>query len=77
MDLILIRFILYKSFDFSRYQNRPESNDAPCRIIPDRPCPPSKYRTPSGACNNIRHPVWGARGAPFLKLLPPVYADGK
>lgn len=56
---------------------RPGSNDAPCRIKPDRPCPPSKYRTPSGACNNVRHPVWGARGAPFLKLLPSAYSDGK
>ncbi|XP_043527129.1 uncharacterized protein LOC122537740 [Frieseomelitta varia] len=54
----------------------PGSNDAPCRIKPDRPCPPSKYRTPSGACNNVRHPVWGARGAPFLKLLPSAYSDG-
>ncbi|KOX68884.1 Peroxidasin [Melipona quadrifasciata] len=54
---------------------KPGSNDAPCRIKPDRPCPPSKYRTPSGACNNVRHPVWGARGAPFLKLLPSAYSD--
>ncbi|XP_017887733.1 uncharacterized protein LOC108629510 [Ceratina calcarata] len=60
----------------AKYQNRPESNDPPCRIKPDRPCPPSKYRTPSGACNNVRHPVWGSRGAPFLKLLPPAYSDG-
>ncbi|XP_031831512.1 uncharacterized protein LOC116426555 [Nomia melanderi] len=60
----------------SKFQDRPESGDAPCRIKPDRPCPPSKYRTPSGACNNVRHPVWGTRGAPFLKALPPAYADG-
>ncbi|XP_078034406.1 uncharacterized protein LOC144468658 [Augochlora pura] len=60
----------------SRFQDKPESGDAPCRIKPDRPCPPSKYRTPSGACNNVRHPVWGARGAPFLKALPPAYSDG-
>ena len=34
------------------------------------------YRTPSGACNNVRHPAWGARGSPYLKFLPPAYADG-
>nr|XP_012145980.1 PREDICTED: uncharacterized protein LOC100880086 isoform X3 [Megachile rotundata] len=60
----------------ARYQNRPDSSDAPCRIKQERPCPPSKYRTPSGTCNNVRHPIWGARGAPFLKLLPPAYSDG-
>ncbi|PBC26298.1 Peroxidasin [Apis cerana cerana] len=56
----------------ARYQN---TKDAPCRIKGDRPCPPSKYRTPSGTCNNVRHPVWGARSAPFLKMLPPAYSD--
>ncbi|CAK9833301.1 pxdn [Anthophora retusa] len=60
----------------ARFQNEPASNDAPCRIKADKPCPPSKYRTLSGTCNNVRHPVWGTRGAPFLKLLPPAYSDG-
>ncbi|XP_060522685.1 uncharacterized protein LOC132699805 [Cylas formicarius] len=41
------------------------------------PCPPSKFRRPSGECNNVRHPSWGTRGAPFLRMLPPSYADGK
>ncbi|XP_043261638.1 uncharacterized protein LOC122402694 [Colletes gigas] len=60
----------------ARFQERTEAKDAPCRVKPQRPCPPSKYRTPSGTCNNVRHPVWGSRGVPFLKLLPPAYADG-
>lgn len=41
------------------------------------PCPPNKFRTPSGECNNVRHPTWGTRGSPFLRLLDPEYADGK
>ncbi|KAF7389163.1 hypothetical protein HZH66_010300 [Vespula vulgaris] len=57
-------------------QNRMESNGAPCTARSGRPCPPSKYRTPSGTCNNVRHHDWGARGSPFLKLLPPAYSDG-
>ncbi|KAG7189448.1 hypothetical protein KM043_017148 [Ampulex compressa] len=57
-------------------QAKPESEDGPCRVRTERPCPPSKYRTPSGTCNNVRHPAWGARGSPFLKLLPPAYSDG-
>lgn len=61
-------------FSINRYQS---TKDAPCRIKGDRPCPPSKYRTPSGTCNNVRHPVWGARSAPFLKMLPPAYSDGE
>ncbi|KAK2581110.1 hypothetical protein KPH14_007930 [Odynerus spinipes] len=57
-------------------QNRMESNGAPCTARSGRPCPPSKYRTPSGTCNNVRHHDWGARGSPFFKLLPPAYSDG-
>ncbi|XP_047507220.1 heme peroxidase 2 [Pieris napi] len=40
------------------------------------PCPPSKYRSASGECNNVRHRPWGRRGDVFLRLLPPKYADG-
>ncbi|KAL1488619.1 hypothetical protein ABEB36_014422 [Hypothenemus hampei] len=40
-------------------------------------CPPSKFRAPNGECNNVRHPSWGTRGAPFLRLVDPDYADGK
>ncbi|CAG9786114.1 unnamed protein product [Diatraea saccharalis] len=39
------------------------------------PCPPSKYRSPSGECNNVRHRPWGRRGDVFLRLMPPSYAD--
>ncbi|XP_013100427.2 uncharacterized protein LOC106082459 [Stomoxys calcitrans] len=39
-------------------------------------CPPSKYRLPSGECNNVSHRKWGARGDIFLRLLAPDYADG-
>jgi len=48
-----------------------------CNFEEEPPCPPSKYRTATGECNNIRHPRWGNRGAPFLRLLPPSYSDGK
>lgn len=57
-------------------QGRLGSDGAPCRVRLESPCPPSKFRTPSGACNNVRHPAWGARGSPFLKLLAPAYSDG-
>ncbi|KAJ0177269.1 hypothetical protein K1T71_007278 [Dendrolimus kikuchii] len=40
------------------------------------PCPPSKYRSPSGECNNVRHRPWGRRGDIFLRMMPPNYADG-
>ncbi|XP_037820579.1 uncharacterized protein LOC119609748 [Lucilia sericata] len=39
-------------------------------------CPPSKYRLPTGECNNVSHRKWGARGDVFLRLLAPDYADG-
>ncbi|XP_058790188.1 uncharacterized protein LOC131663675 [Phymastichus coffea] len=53
-----------------------QQQQEPCRVRQERPCPPSKYRTPSGACNNVRHPAWGARGSPYLRLVKPAYVDG-
>ncbi|XP_049868961.1 heme peroxidase 2 isoform X2 [Pectinophora gossypiella] len=44
--------------------------------VASTPCPPSKYRSASGECNNVRHRPWGRRGDIFLRLLPPQYADG-
>ncbi|OWR55548.1 putative oxidase/peroxidase [Danaus plexippus plexippus] len=44
--------------------------------ISNTPCPPSKYRSASGECNNVRHRPWGRRGDVFLRLLQPHYADG-
>ncbi|ERL88558.1 hypothetical protein D910_05943 [Dendroctonus ponderosae] len=41
------------------------------------PCPPSKFRSTNGECNNVRHPSWGTRGAPFLRLVDAEYADRK
>ncbi|KAL5279193.1 DBLOX family protein [Megaselia abdita] len=38
-------------------------------------CPPSKFRSSTGECNNISHRKWGARGDVFLRLLKPNYAD--
>ncbi|XP_029172750.1 uncharacterized protein LOC114941788 [Nylanderia fulva] len=63
-------------FTYRSRANRIQAVNTACRIRSERPCPPSKYRTPSGACNNVRHPAWGARGSPFLKLLPSAYSDG-
>ncbi|XP_048519800.1 uncharacterized protein LOC109542192 [Dendroctonus ponderosae] len=48
-----------------------------CSLGDEIACPPSKYRMATGECNNVRHSRWGNRGTPFLRLLPPTYADGK
>ncbi|XP_065073904.1 uncharacterized protein LOC135697958 isoform X1 [Ochlerotatus camptorhynchus] len=47
-----------------------------CKTTVALPCPPSKFRSASGECNNFNHRYWGARGDPFLRLLDPDYADG-
>lgn len=39
-------------------------------------CPPSKFRSPTGECNNINHRDWGSRGDILLRLLAPKYANG-
>ncbi|CAD7078943.1 unnamed protein product [Hermetia illucens] len=39
-------------------------------------CPPSKFRSATGECNNILHRSWGSRGDVFLRLLEANYANG-
>ena len=34
------------------------------------------YRTPTGVCNNIKNPLYGAARTPFRRLVPPQYEDG-
>lgn len=60
-----------------RQAAQPNNRQQPCKPLEAVPCPPNKYRRPSGECNNVRHARWGNRGAAFLRLLPPAYADGK
>lgn len=41
------------------------------------PCPPSKYRSQDGSCNNLNHPyTWGVSHTPFRRVLPADYGDG-
>ncbi|XP_071536365.1 uncharacterized protein [Panulirus ornatus] len=44
--------------------------------LPPSSCPPSRYRTLDGTCNNPDQPRWGAANTPYLRLLPAWYADG-
>ncbi|XP_036328588.1 uncharacterized protein LOC118740935 isoform X2 [Rhagoletis pomonella] len=48
----------------------------PCNQTDTEICPPSKYRQPTGECNNVSHRKWGARGDVLLRLITPDYADG-
>lgn len=41
------------------------------------PCPPSKFRAPTGECNNVLNRSWAARGDIFLRLLQANYADDR
>ena len=51
---------------------------APCPTpLPPSSCPPSRYRTLDGTCNNPDQPRWGAANTPYLRLLPAWYADGE
>lgn len=53
-------------------------NQEECDLVEEQtPCPPSKFRAPTGECNNFNHRSWGARGDIFMRLLKPEYADGK
>ncbi|XP_026330359.1 peroxidase-like [Hyposmocoma kahamanoa] len=39
-------------------------------------CGKDKYRSIDGTCNNLQHPNWGRRDAPFTRIATPRYADG-
>ncbi|XP_071454888.1 uncharacterized protein [Hetaerina americana] len=39
-------------------------------------CPPLRYRTMDGTCNNLVHPDWGVAMRPLRRVLPPDYSDG-
>lgn len=53
-------------------------NAFPCEHMEKQsPCPPSKFRAPTGECNNVINRSWGARGDIFLRLLPANYADDR
>lgn len=49
-------------------------NPACTKDSPDA-CPPSRYRSIDGTCNNLNH-TWGVAMKPFRRMLPPDYADG-
>ena len=40
-------------------------------------CKVERYRRIDGQCNNPDNPLWGATSAPFRRVLPADYADGK
>ena len=50
-------------------------NECPDHVKPV-PCTMERYRTYTGHCNNMKHPNWGAAYTPFVRYLPPVYANG-
>jgi len=37
----------------------------------------ARYRSISGACNNLRNKAWGSAGVELVRLLPPDYEDGR
>ena len=36
-----------------------------------------QYRTINAECNNVKNPTWGITGAAYLRILQPMYEDGK
>lgn len=55
---------------------RPTPLGHTCVPLPFCPLIPDRYRRIDGACNNIRHPAWGAPFTPYSRLLPASYQDG-
>lgn len=47
-----------------------------CPPNPIEECRPGRFRTYSGHCNNVNHPLWGAAFEPMARYLAPDYSDG-
>ncbi|MFH4973336.1 hypothetical protein AB6A40_000045 [Gnathostoma spinigerum] len=47
-----------------------------CPLLSSTTCEAKKYRSHSGFCNNVAHPVWGAAYEPLQRMMKPNYRDG-
>jgi len=72
---------LFVVFTYLSYQTGVQSqNLRNCFLPPSVPSScdkSSRYRTPNGVCNNLRHPEWGSTGQQLVRLIPPDYKDGR
>ncbi len=60
------------------WTRQPAANDLGCQgALPVRCQAGSRFRTISGMCNNLEHPLWGSASSKQARFLPPSYADGK
>lgn len=57
---------------FQQFLRQPSSM---CPVAPIT-CPPSRYRTLDGSCNNLQNPAWGVANSRYSRLLTPRYGDG-
>ncbi|VDM92785.1 unnamed protein product [Litomosoides sigmodontis] len=54
-------------------RDTPIGHICPINLVTE--CPSAKYRTYSGHCNNVNHPLWGASSEPMKRILKPTYAN--
>lgn len=45
-------------------------------FLKDPECKVERYRSITGACNNLETPLWGAANIAHIRAVPPVFADG-
>ncbi|EJW71241.1 hypothetical protein WUBG_17853 [Wuchereria bancrofti] len=48
----------------------PINNICPVNLVTE--CSSTKYRTYSGHCNNVNHPLWGASSEPMQRFTEAV-----
>ncbi|OQR66314.1 hypothetical protein BIW11_05001, partial [Tropilaelaps mercedesae] len=63
------------AYELPLVDTRETELDHECPRPFEHPCPPHKYRSFSGHCNNVQNPNWGSSGSRYGRFLPPEYAD--
>merc|ERR1712142_364493 len=69
-------FSVSRAFHFAQYQSPTADRSTHCAKPPKQPtCWDDAWRSFDGTCNNLAHPLWGAKTTPLRRLEAPRYEN--
>ncbi len=67
-----------KAAGMGGFTRSPIMHDVGCEgALPIRCSAAARFRTISGICNNLDHPLWGSASSRLARFVPPAYGDGR